>query len=145
VLGLLGGAGPRPARAQARPDGADRVWAEVGLGGARQDQRCRGCARAGAIGGPAVSLSAGVTLPRGWGVAAQGRAFQEFSFEYSQSSRYGVALVQYSPPGLAALTLNAGAGWGSHRGDSAPYANDGSGGVLAAGVALRAPHRSVVG
>ena len=129
------------APAQARPGGAGRAWGELALGGASQAPRCASCARKSAAAGPVLSAAAGVTLPRGFGLAVLGRAFQEVNFEHSQTSRYVVALGQYAPPGAAALTLSAGAGWGRHRGDSAPYANDGEGAVLAAGVALRLPAR----
>jgi hypothetical protein len=145
ALGLVLAAPRSALRAQARPAGAGRLWAELGVAGSRQEPRCAACLRRGALAGPSVALALGATLPRGWGVAVQGRHFSEFSIEYSQSSRYGVVLAQYSPSGLAGLTLNGGAGWGDHRGGGGPYANEGSGAVAAAGVALRLPRRSAAG
>jgi hypothetical protein len=124
------------ARAQARPEAAGRIWGELGIEGARQAPSCRGCV---SLGGPALTVAAGLALPQGFGVALLGRAFQAFSFDYSQGSKYVVALGQYTPPSLALLTLNAGAGWARHRGD-----DNGEGAVLAAGVALRLPARSRV-
>lgn len=130
---------PDNVQAQSEPEGAGRVWAEVGLGGARQSQGCRGCVLHDPIGGLTVSAAAGISFAHGVGAAVLTRAFQEFSFEYVQGSRYVVGLAQYTPPGTTFVTLNTGAGWGTHHGDSAPYANNGRGAVLAVGLAIRVP------
>ena len=131
-------------RAQSRPTGAGRVWGELGVGGARQEAHCRACAGPDVVGGPVLTGAIGLTLPHGFGVTLLGRAFQRLDFEVSQSSRYVVALGQYTPPRLAPLTLSVGAGWGRHHGDPAPYTNNDEGAVLTGGAALRLPPRSRV-
>jgi hypothetical protein len=86
-----------------------------------------------------VSAAAGISFAHGVGAAVLARAFQEFNFDFVQGSRYVVGLAQYTPPRTTFVTLNAGGGWGTHHGDSAPYANNGRGAVLAVGLAIRVP------
>jgi len=40
------------------------------------------------------------------------------------------------------VTLNGGAGWGRHAGDTTPFTSDGSGAIIFAGAALRLPARA---
>jgi hypothetical protein len=97
----------------------------------------------GRVGGPAASLSAGLTITPEFGVAILGRQFSEFSFDYSHDANYVIALAQYTPGGLRPLAFNAGFGWGNQHGDDPPYGDNGSGAVLAGGVALRLPSHSM--
>src|SRR5215218_4118210 len=55
--------------AQGRPTGNGRIWAELGLSAGQQMQRCHTCIGTTAIAGAALTLAAGSTLPRGFGVA----------------------------------------------------------------------------
>jgi hypothetical protein len=136
---LCGAMNPDNVVAQSKPEGPGRGWVEVGVGGARQSQGCRACLRHDPIGGLAVSGSLGASFAHGLGAALLIRAFQEFSFDFTQGSRYIVPLVQYSPPRTTFVTVNAGVGWGTHHGDPVPYANNGDGAVLAVGLAVRIP------
>ena len=128
--------------AQTRPSEPWRGWLELDVGGAREDQGCSACLRNDALGGLAFSGAVGLALPNGFGTALVGRAFQEVSYEYSQRSRYLLALAQYSLNAAPWATMNAGVGWGTHQGSSAPYANDGSGAVLGIGLGIRVPASS---
>ena len=141
ALVLLAGV-PAFAHAQSHPVGAHRVWAELGIGGASQTVRCGGCSSVFSNGGPIVSGAIGLTLPHGLGIALAGRAFQVFSFDVSQGSKYVIALGQYTPRNLAPLTFNAGMGWANHHGDQVSYTKDADDAVVAGGVALRLPARS---
>lgn len=130
----------RPLHAQDRPDGvAGRPWLSAGLGAGRQELNCLGCARSGAIGGVALTAATGLTLPRNTGVALVAHRFSEFSFEYSQQSRYVLVLGQYAPLAVRGLTMNVGFGHGRYWGDRTPYVHRGSGIVGSVGVAFRAP------
>ena len=126
-------------KAQAMPSGAKRAWLELNAGIARQDQNCRGCTLPGTIGGFTAAGAIGLTVTPKVGLAVVARDFTEFSFEYSQTSTYYIALAEYNPVPTLPLTINGGVGAGQHRGDNAPYGNNGSGSVLAAGLALRIP------
>ncbi len=128
---------PDEVRAQSKPEGAGRVWAEVSLGGAQQSQGCRACVRHDRIRGLSVSGSIGTSFSHGLGAAVLFRAFEEINFDFTQGSRYAVGLAQYTPARMTFVTLNAGAGFGTHHGDPAPYANSGRGAVLAVGLAAR--------
>ena len=132
------------ARAQSRPTGAGRVWAELGIGAARQSLRCSDCVLIDPIGGPVATGAMGLTLARGFGVAVLGREFQEFDFENSQGSRYLIVLGQYTPSRITPLTLSAGAGWGHHHGEPPEYAINDGGAVISSGLAVRLPARSRV-
>ena len=128
--------------AQGRPAGNGRVWAELGIAAGQQTQRCHTCIGTSTIGGAALTVAAGSTLPRGFGIALLGRAFNQLDFESTLRSRYVVALGQFTPPGVSFVTLNGGAGWGRHAGDTTPFTSDGSGGIIFAGAALRLPARA---
>jgi hypothetical protein len=133
---------PAVVHAQAPPLGAHRPWIELGLGGSRQDAYCAGCVQH-TIGGPSASLSLGATLTDRFGVALLLRKFSEFSWDQSHDADYFVGLAQYSiRPGI---TLNGGLGYGAQHGDDAPYGDNGSGTVIAGGVAFRFPERSTFG
>ena len=41
-----------PLAGQAQPDGPQRFWVELGLGGSRQDPNCTACQQKSSIGGP---------------------------------------------------------------------------------------------
>jgi hypothetical protein len=142
VAAMLGVRTGAVVQAQGRPVGDGRIWFELGLAASQQAGRCVTCTPS-AIGGASVSAAGGVTLSRGFGVAVLGRAFQQFSFESSLSSRYFMALAQYAPARVPVLTLNAGAGWARHSGDDVSRdPSNGSGAALYAGTALRLPARS---
>lgn len=132
--------------AQARPAGAGRPWIELGLGGSRQDPNCAACFQSGTIGGPSATAAVGLTITPTVGVAVLGRAFAEFSFDFSHSASYYIALAQYSPAASAPwLTLNAGFGLGQQHGDKSSDGDSGSGNVVAAGAALRLTSQSTFG
>ena len=144
ALGVLLGT-PSLLVAQAPPVDAQRFWIELGLGVSRQDPHCDGCFVKGRIGGPAASLSAGLTITPSFGIALLGRQFTEFSFDYSHDANYVIALAQYTPAAIRPLVVNVGGGWGHQHGDDPPYGDNGSGAVVAAGVALRVPSHSTFG
>lgn len=129
--------------AQGRPSGdSPRVWLELGVSAAAQEHRCTTCIGSATIGGGSATAAAGVTLPNGFGVGLLGRAFNQFSYEYSLQSRYVIALAQYTPPAVSVLTLNVGGGQGRHSSnDPIVSSSDGTGTVLYAGTALRLPPR----
>lgn len=135
---------PATLTAQSQPNGAGRVWLEVGVGGASQAQGCARCVRSTTIGGVEASAAAGMTFSRGLGVAVLLRGFQEITFDATQGSKYVLGLVQYTLPRVPYLTFNAGAGRGAHKGSPVEYANTGSGAVVSAGLALRLPARGRV-
>ena len=129
--------------AQARPAGASRVWAELGIEANVQTQNCGSCVRHGNSAGPAFSWAVGSTLPSGFGIAIAGRNFQEFSFEHAQHSRFVLLLGQYAPSAFRNLTVNVGAGQAKHDSDPGDtYRNYFNGAVVSGGVALRMPARS---
>ena len=134
---------PAIARAQTQPTGPGRGWIAIALEANDERQGCTSCPRATASGLGGV-VTAGVTLPRRFGVAIAARKFVEVNFEYSQQSRYILGLVQYSPSFSDALTINVGAGRGAHEGDALPYGNNGTTTVVAAGAGLRLPSTSPV-
>ena len=127
------------AQAQGRPTGDGRIWGEIGISAARQTHRCVTCSDDAAIGGASLTGSAGVTLTHGLGVGLLARSFHQFDFESWLNSRYVVALAQYTPRRLTPLTLDAGGGWGRYSGEGADAANNGTGAVVYASVALRMP------
>jgi hypothetical protein len=131
--------------AQAPADGAQRIWFELGLGGSRQDPNCAGCEQRSAMGGPSASLAAGITIMPRFGVGVLAREFSEFSFEHSHSGTYYLGLAQFTPGPRHFIVFNAGVGVGLQHGDHAPYGDNGSGTVAAAGIALRAPPGSTFG
>ncbi|HEY7236802.1 MAG TPA: hypothetical protein VH539_21760 [Gemmatimonadaceae bacterium] len=128
---------------QAQPAGPQRVWVELGLGGSAQTPNCDGCFQTVRMGGPSASLALGLTITPSFGVALLGRAFAEISFDYSHSASYFVGLAQWAP--VPGITLNAGLGEGQQHGDDPPYGDNGSGAVVAAGVAIRLPSKSTFG
>ena len=133
----------RRVAAQAQPEGAKRVWIELGLGASRQDPYCAGCVQQSRMGGPAVTGAIGLTLTNHFGLALAAREFSEFSFEQSHSATYFLALAQYTlaPP----LRLNVGLGTSSQHGDHAPYGDNGTGSAVTGGFALRLPTNSTFG
>lgn len=132
---------PSAVRAQAPPFEAHRTWIELGLGGSRQDAYCASCVQH-TIGGPTASLSFGATITQRFGLALLLRKFVEFNWDQSHGADYGVALAQYSP--TAGITLNEGLGYGAQHGDHTPYGDNGSGTVIAGGIAFRLPEQSTV-
>jgi hypothetical protein len=129
--------------AQAQPAGPQHLWVELGLGVSRQDPNCDGCVQQTRMGGPSASLSVGLTITPRFGVALLGRAFSEFSFDYSHSASYFVGLAQWSPaPGV---TLNGGLGQGAQHGDHPPDGDNGNGSVVAGGIAFRLPSKTAFG
>ena len=95
------------------------------------------------MGGPSASLSFGLTITPRFGVALLGRAFSEFSFDYSHGASYYIGLAQWAP--VPGITLNAGLGLGKQSGDQPPDGDNGSGTVVAGGVAIRLPSKSAFG
>jgi hypothetical protein len=146
LLALTGSAAiARRTGAQAPADGAQRLWLELGLGGSRQDPNCAACAQRSTIGGPSVSIAAGLTITPRFGVGVLARQFAEFSFDYSHSATYYLGLAQFTPGTRRVIVFNAGLGVGQQHGDQAPYGDNGSGTVAAAGIALRVPPGSIFG
>jgi hypothetical protein len=127
--------------AQGRPAGAGRPWLELGLGGSRQDPNCAACFQRMTMAGPSATAAVGLTITPTFGVAVLGRAFGEFSYDYTHRASYYLALAQYSPAASAPwLTLNAGFGLGQQHDD-----DNGSGRVIAGGAALRLTAQSTFG
>lgn len=150
ALGVAGAAtvvGARDLTAQPRPAGAaPRVWLGAALGAGREAQRCTACSVPGTIGGAVLTLSGGVTLPRGFGGAVSWHQMaQAVSSNASQRSRYIVGRVQYSPADAPELTVSAGLGGGRHWGSDSPYGNVGSTTVAALGGAVRVPRAHALG
>lgn len=131
----------RSLSAQALPAGPQRVWFELGVGGATQHPNCSGCAQKTGMGGPTASAALGATITPRFGVAALVREFAEFSFEESHSANYVIGLGQYllNRGDAVGITVNAGLGYGAQHGDQAPYGDNGGGLVLAGGWAMRMP------
>ena len=134
----------RSLTAQTRPDGAQRVWLELQLGGSSMSPNCAGCAQQSRFGGPSATAALGATITPRFGVAVLYREFDEFSFDYSHSGHYTVAFGQYllNPDQLVGVTINGGLGYGTQHGDEPPYGDNGGGPVLAGGLGFRLPTAS---
>jgi hypothetical protein len=131
--------------AQARPDGLERPWIELALGGSTMAPNCGACAQRSRIGGPSLTLAAGVTVNPDFGIGLLGREFATLSYDYTHSASYLLAVGQYSPQWGRSVTLDFGFGVGHQQGDNPPYGDNGTGAVLDLGVTLRGPARGIFG
>ncbi len=137
----------KPLRAQSATAEEGRAFASVGVAWDVQPANCTGCPSNARAAGPAVEAVVGVKLGQGLAIGIAGRMFQQFSFEYNQSSKYVLLIGQYSLPALQSLTLNAGAGHARHEAErstaAARYSENGI--AVSGGVSLRIPARSRIG
>ncbi len=134
-------------RAQAVPEKESRTYASVSVAWDVQPLNCTTCQTSARAAGPAVEALIGVRLGRGLGLGIAGRAFQQLSYEYNQSSKYVLLVGQYRRPAWKNLTLNAGAGHARHEAErstaAARYSEDGI--AVYGGISLRVPSRSRIG
>jgi hypothetical protein len=131
------------AEAQDRPAGNyGRPWLSFGIGGGSTRYVCRTCEWVVKSGGPSLTISTGVSLPKRLGIAVSYWKHFTLSFDGSTGrARHRAVLVQYSP--LSPVTMNVGLGKGVY--DGWPFKSNARewSDITAFGLALRLPPRSV--
>ncbi len=131
---------------QELPQRQGRMFVDVQFGGELQARNCSQCPSSQYAGGPAIQAVVGAALGRGLGVGIAARAFQQFSYEYDQSSLYWLLIARYTLPKWNNLSLNAGVGHARHEADTTPGARySEAGAAVSGGVTLRLPAYSRVG